>query len=87
MTGQVHRSRGVLERAAGFASPLGLFSEQVDTATGELLGNFPQAFSHLGLVTAAQALADADADARRRRADGPTSFLLSLPDPEDRSLS
>ena len=87
VTGQAHRSRAVLERAAGFASPLGLFSEQVDTATGELLGNFPQAFRHLGLVTAAQAHADADADARRRRADGPTSSLLSLPDPEDRSLS
>jgi len=60
LTDQIGRSREVLERAAGFASPLGLFSEQVDTTTGELLGNFPQAFSHLGLVTAAQALADAE---------------------------
>ena len=60
VTDQVGRSREVLERAAGFASPLGLFSEQIDTTTGELLGNFPQAFSHLGLVTAAQALADAE---------------------------
>jgi len=87
VTGQVHRSRAVLERAAGFASPLGLFSEQVDTANGELVGNFPQAFSHLGLVTAAQALADAEHAPPRRRADGPTPTLLSLPDPEDRSLS
>jgi len=60
VTGQVRRARTVLERAAGFASSLGLFSEQVDTTSGELLGNFPQAFSHLGLVTAAQALADAE---------------------------
>jgi GH15 family glucan-1,4-alpha-glucosidase len=87
VTGQVHRSRDVLERAAGFASPLGLFSEQVDTATGELVGNFPQAFSHLGLVTAAQALADAEHAPPRRRADGPTPSPLSLPDPEDRSLT
>ncbi|WP_434620268.1 glycoside hydrolase family 15 protein [Arthrobacter sp. A5] len=60
VTGQVGRARKALERAAGFASNLGLFSEQIDTTSGELLGNFPQAFSHLGLVTAAQALADAE---------------------------
>ncbi len=60
ITGQVERSRDVLQRAAGFATPLGLLSEQVDTTSGELLGNYPQAFSHLGLITAAQALADAE---------------------------
>ncbi len=59
-TGQVSRSREVLLRTAGRATALGLFSEEVDPASGELLGNFPQAFSHLGLVTAAQALADAE---------------------------
>jgi len=72
VTGQVARSREILERAAGFASPLGLFSEQVDTTTGELLGNFPQAFSHLGLVTATQALTDAE-HAHHLRADATTS--------------
>jgi GH15 family glucan-1,4-alpha-glucosidase len=76
-TGQVERSREVLRRAAGCANQLGLLSEQVDGADGELLGNFPQAFSHLGLVNAAQALALAeqraseavasDRPARRRR--------------------
>jgi GH15 family glucan-1,4-alpha-glucosidase len=60
VTGQVQRSRETLLRAAGFATELGLFAEQVDSGTGELLGNFPQAFSHLGLVVAAQALADAE---------------------------
>ncbi len=60
LTGQVDRARQTLERAAGYATPLGLFAEQVDPASGELLGNFPQAFSHLGLVNAAQALADAE---------------------------
>jgi GH15 family glucan-1,4-alpha-glucosidase len=49
----------VLDRAARCATDLGLFAEQIDPATGELLGNFPQAFSHLGLITAAHALADA----------------------------
>ena len=61
LTGQVGRAREALERAASYATDLGLFAEQVDPATGQLLGNFPQAFSHLGLVNAAQALADAEA--------------------------
>ncbi len=60
ITGQTARARAVLDRAADCANSVGLFAEQVDSATGELLGNFPQAFSHLGLVTAAQALADAE---------------------------
>ena len=68
VTGQVRRSRETLLRAAGFATELGLFAEQVDTDTGELLGNFPQAFSHLGLVIAAQALADAEQDAQEKGA-------------------
>ena len=60
VTGQLDRARLTLRRAAGYATDLGLFAEQIDTETGELLGNFPQAFSHLGLVNAAQALADAE---------------------------
>ncbi len=60
LTGQVDRARRTLDRAAGYATDLGLFAEQVDPASGELLGNFPQAFSHVGLVNAAQALADAE---------------------------
>ncbi|MEP6630619.1 MAG: glycoside hydrolase family 15 protein [Lapillicoccus sp.] len=59
VTGRVDEAESVLDRAAGYANDLGLFSEEVDTSTGELLGNFPQAFSHLGLVLAAQAVADA----------------------------
>ncbi len=60
LTGQVVRARQTLDRAASSATELGLFAEQVDPTSGELLGNFPQAFSHLGLVNAAQALADAE---------------------------
>jgi alpha,alpha-trehalase len=50
---QVDRARAVFERAAAFVNDLGLLAEEVDPATGELLGNFPQAFSHIGLVNAA----------------------------------
>ena len=60
ITGQIGRARVVLDRASSCATNLGLFAEQVDSSTGELLGNFPQAFSHLGLITAAHALAEAE---------------------------
>ena len=48
----------MLTNAVGSANDLGLFSEEVDESTGEQLGNTPQAFSHLGFVLAARAIAD-----------------------------
>ena len=63
LTGQVSRARTTLTRAVRCASDLGLFAAQIDPATGAMLGNFPQAFSHLGLVNAAKAIADAEATA------------------------
>jgi alpha,alpha-trehalase len=59
--GDVARARETFERAAAFVNDLGLLSEEVDGTTGELLGNFPQAFSHVGLVNAAWAIAQAQA--------------------------
>jgi GH15 family glucan-1,4-alpha-glucosidase len=50
----------VFARAVGYANDLGLLSEQVDPATGTLLGNFPQAFSHVGLINAAYTIAQAE---------------------------
>ncbi len=41
------------DRVSAYASDLGLFSEMADPGTGEMLGNFPQAFSHIGLINAA----------------------------------
>jgi GH15 family glucan-1,4-alpha-glucosidase len=57
---QVDRARAVFERAAAFANDLGLLAEEVNADTGELLGNFPQAFSHIGLVNAAWAISEAE---------------------------
>jgi GH15 family glucan-1,4-alpha-glucosidase len=56
LAGRVDRARAVFERAAAYANDVGLLSEEVDVATGALLGNFPQAFSHIGLVNAAWAI-------------------------------
>ena len=60
MAGQVDRARSVFESAAAYANDVGLLAEEVDSATGELCGNFPQAFSHVGLVNAAWAIAEAE---------------------------
>jgi alpha,alpha-trehalase len=61
---QVDRARTVFERAAAFANDLGLLAEEVNAGTGELLGNFPQAFSHIGLVNAAWQISEAERRAR-----------------------
>jgi GH15 family glucan-1,4-alpha-glucosidase len=53
LAGEVDEARAVFERAAATANDVGLMAEEVDPGTGELLGNFPQAFSHVGLINAA----------------------------------
>jgi GH15 family glucan-1,4-alpha-glucosidase len=60
LAGRTERARAVFERAAAFATDLGLLAEEVAPDSGELLGNFPQAFSHIGLVNAAWAISEAE---------------------------
>ncbi len=50
--GKVNKAKEVLERIISHSNYLGLISEEIDLKTGELLGNFPQALSHLGLIRA-----------------------------------
>jgi alpha,alpha-trehalase len=64
MAGRVERAREVFERAAGYANDIGLLAEEIDPDTGELLGNFPQAFSHIGLINAAWAISEAESRTR-----------------------
>jgi alpha,alpha-trehalase len=51
--GEIERAERLFDTLAGYANDLGLLAEEIDTVNGELLGNFPQAFSHIGLITAA----------------------------------
>ncbi|MFJ4815083.1 glycoside hydrolase family 15 protein [Streptomyces sp. NPDC088801] len=60
MTGRAKEAREMFERLAGLANDVGLLSEEYDPVTGRHLGNFPQAFSHIGLVNTALALFGAD---------------------------
>jgi alpha,alpha-trehalase len=53
IVGEMQRARDLMERLLRIASPLGLYAEEYDPATGRHLGNFPQAFSHLALIEAA----------------------------------
>jgi GH15 family glucan-1,4-alpha-glucosidase len=55
--GRKDEAREVLKRIQQAPSPLGLWSEDVDPSTNRLWGNFPQAYSHVGLIHAAFAAA------------------------------
>ncbi len=50
--GALEQAQRRFERLLAFGSPLGLMAEEADGATGELLGNYPQAFTHLALINA-----------------------------------
>lgn len=50
--GRVDEARLIFEKMLTYANPLGLFAEQIGSS-GQALGNFPQAFTHLGLISAA----------------------------------
>ncbi len=53
--GDLKLARFDFEKALSYANPLGLYSEELGV-TGEQLGNFPQAFTHMGLISAADYL-------------------------------
>ena len=54
--GEVEEAKTLFEEILGYSNHLGLFSEMVDLETRETLGNFPQAFSHIGLLHTARNL-------------------------------
>lgn len=64
--GRVDDAHTLMDRLLGIRNDLGLLSEEYDPTTDRLVGNFPQAFSHLALVRAAIAIAEADTRAGRR---------------------
>lgn len=63
LAGELEKAHDVFERAVAYANDVGLLAEEAEPMTGELLGNYPQAFSHIGLVNAAWAVARAESGA------------------------
>jgi len=56
MIGETERAHALCQKLLSFAGPLLLYAEEIDTSTGEHLGNFPQAFTHLALIEAVSML-------------------------------
>jgi alpha,alpha-trehalase len=70
MAGEVDQAVATFERAVSAINDVGLLAEEID-ADGEMIGNFPQAFSHIGLINAAWAIAQAQQHAASPTSAGP----------------
>lgn len=68
MAGDVSAGARLFERITSLANDVGLLAEEAQIGTDDLLGNFPQAFSHVGLINAAWRLAEGGEAARRPEA-------------------
>ncbi len=64
--GELRRARRLCERLLSYASPLGLYGEELEPETGRHLGNFPQAFTHLALINAVVHVIEAEQEGDRR---------------------
>ena len=71
--GELDEARELFERVLTAGNHLGLFSEMVDPVTGEALGNFPQALTHVSLIHSARNL---DLALRERKAPPPEELRL-----------
>ena len=60
MIGETDRARALCKKLLSYAGPLNLYAEEIDTSTGEHLGNFPQAFTHLALIEAVSQLIETE---------------------------
>jgi alpha,alpha-trehalase len=65
--GDVERGRELCEKLLSFASPLHLYAEEIDAASGRHLGNFPQAFSHLSLINAVTHVIESESQTQKER--------------------
>ena len=74
--GEHHRARQLCEKLLSFASPLGLYAEEIDPATGRHLGNFPQGFTHLSLINAVMHVIEAEQAAQKSARAAPDRLVF-----------
>jgi GH15 family glucan-1,4-alpha-glucosidase len=72
LIGRHAEARSMFDRLAGLANDVGLLSEEYDPALDRLVGNFPQAFTHVGVVNTALNLERTGASPARDRAGAPS---------------
>jgi alpha,alpha-trehalase len=72
LAGEVEAARATFQRAVAAINDVGLLAEEVDVDGAEMIGNYPQAFSHIGLVNAAWAITQAQ-ERRHRRDPAPAA--------------
>src|SRR5262250_8326 len=65
MIGETERARALCQKLLSFAGPLQLYAEEIDNTTGEHLGNFPQAFTHLSLIEAVSLLIELEQEGEK----------------------
>lgn len=81
LSGRGEEAREIFENICACTSPLGLLSEEIDPDTGELLGNYPQAYSHIGLINSALYLGKALAKEQKGPEPVSTPFPRDYPFP------
>ncbi len=77
LAGRQAEAEAMFANVLRYANDLGLFAEEIDASTGEQLGNFPQAFTHIGLINAAERLQGVDV-----AAENPEHDRAELPWPD-----
>jgi len=86
LLGRTQDARAMFERLAGLANDLGLLAEEYDVERSRMVGNFPQAFSHVGLILTAMNLADGATSPARHRCE-PVAFSAEVAAPGSRTSS
>jgi GH15 family glucan-1,4-alpha-glucosidase len=74
--GDLAGATAAFEELLTFANDVGLYGEEIDPDTGAVLGNFPQAFTHVGLINAALTLAEAQDDCGRAAWDETAATVI-----------
>ena len=77
LLGRYEEARALFERLLALRNDVGLLSEEYDTKLGRMLGNYPQAFSHVALINTAHNLCKHEKPAEQRSSSKPEAIANS----------